>query len=99
MVNENFEDVEPGQEGELIIRSPLVTQGYYDNPEATKNAFYGDWLLTGDIAVLRNGKFYVVDRKKVGKISKFLRVREVLADRHDRRSYSSTKVFKSHQPR
>lgn len=65
MVNDNFEDVEPGQEGELIVRSPLVTQGYYDNPEATKNSFNGDWFLTGDIAVLRDGKFYIVDRKKV----------------------------------
>lgn len=64
MVNDNFEDVEPGQEGELIVRSPLVTQGYYDNPEATKNSFHEDWFLTGDIAVMRDGKFYIVDRKK-----------------------------------
>lgn len=65
MVNDDFQDVEPGQEGELIVRSPLVTQGYYDNPEATKSSFHGEWFLTGDIAVLRDGKFYIVDRKKV----------------------------------
>ncbi|KAL6246832.1 hypothetical protein RBB50_006139 [Rhinocladiella similis] len=64
MVDENFNDVEPGQEGELLVRSPLVTQGYFNNPEATKAAFHDGWFCTGDIAVLRNGKFYIVDRKK-----------------------------------
>ena len=65
VVDEDFKDVEPGQEGELLIRSPLVTNGYYDNAEATKAAFHGDWFCSGDIGVLRDGKFYVVDRKKV----------------------------------
>lgn len=65
MVDEDFNDVEPGQEGELLVRSPLVTQGYFNNPEATKAAFHDGWFCTGDIAVLRNGKFYIVDRKKV----------------------------------
>jgi long-subunit acyl-CoA synthetase (AMP-forming) len=65
MVDDDFKDVEPGQEGELIVRSPLVTRGYYENAEATKNSFHGDWFLTGDIAVMRDGKFYIVDRKKV----------------------------------
>ncbi|KAI5357708.1 Putative AMP-dependent synthetase/ligase, AMP-binding, AMP-binding enzyme domain, ANL [Septoria linicola] len=64
MVDEDFRDVEPGQEGEILIRSPLVTNGYYDNPEATKAAFHGDWFCSGDIGILRDGKFYVVDRKK-----------------------------------
>lgn len=64
IVDDDFQDVEPGQEGELLIRSPLVTNGYYDNPEATKAAFHGDWFCSGDIGVLRSGKFYVVDRKK-----------------------------------
>ncbi|KIW67053.1 hypothetical protein PV04_06330 [Phialophora macrospora] len=64
MVDDNFNDVEPGQEGELLVRSPLVTQGYFNNPRATKEAFHDGWFCTGDIGVLRNGKFYIVDRKK-----------------------------------
>ena len=31
MVDEEFRDVEPGQEGEFLVRSPLVTRGYFDN--------------------------------------------------------------------
>lgn len=65
MVDDDFNDVEPGHEGELLVRSPLVTQGYFNNPQATKDAFHGDWFCTGDIGILRNGKFYIVDRKKV----------------------------------
>ncbi|OAL26604.1 hypothetical protein AYO20_10028 [Fonsecaea nubica] len=64
MVDENYNDVEPGQEGEMLVRSPLVTQGYFNNPQATKESFHGDWFCTGDIGILRNGKFYIVDRKK-----------------------------------
>lgn len=64
-VDENFNDVEPEQEGEMLIRSPLVTNGYYNNPEATKDAFHDGWFCSGDIGVMRDGKFYIVDRKKV----------------------------------
>ena len=70
-VDDNFQDVQPGQPGEMLVRSPLVTNGYFNNPEATASAFVtlpddpnGPWFCTGDIGVYRNGKFYVVDRKK-----------------------------------
>lgn len=80
MVDENYNDVEPGQEGELLVRSVLVMNGYWRNPEATKAAFWEDpnneedrkkgrWFCTGDIGILKDGKFYVVDRKKVSLIS------------------------------
>lgn len=65
LVDENYRDVEPGQEGELLLRGPVVTKGYYDNPDATQAAFHEGWFCTGDIGVMRNDKFYVVDRKKV----------------------------------
>ena len=64
MVDDDYNDVEPGQPGEMILRSPLVTKGYYNNPQATKEAFHDGWFLTGDIGVMRDGKFYIVDRKK-----------------------------------
>lgn len=65
LVDEEFKDVQEGQEGELLVRSPLVTQGYFDNEKATRESFHGEWFCTGDIGVVRNGKLYVVDRKKV----------------------------------
>lgn len=65
MVDEDFKDVKEGEEGELIIRSPLVTNGYFHNEEATKATFRDGWFCTGDIAVRRDGRFFVVDRKKV----------------------------------
>jgi acyl-CoA synthetase (AMP-forming)/AMP-acid ligase II len=64
IVDDDFKDVEPGQPGEIIVRGPFVTNGYYDNEEATKATFRDGWFCTGDIGVERKGKFYVVDRKK-----------------------------------
>lgn len=66
VTDERMKDVDAGQPGEVIVRGPLVTQGYYDNPTATQETFHDDWFCTGDIAVDRGGKFYIVDRKKVG---------------------------------
>ncbi|KAK8022955.1 hypothetical protein PG991_006836 [Apiospora marii] len=66
LVDDDFRDIEPGREGELVIRGPVVTRGYYGNPAATRDAFRDGWFCSGDIGVMRDGKFYVVDRKKVG---------------------------------
>jgi long-subunit acyl-CoA synthetase (AMP-forming) len=67
VVNDDYEDVDDPetQEGELLVRSPLVTRGYFRNEEATREAFRDGWFCSGDVGVLRGGKFYVVDRKKV----------------------------------
>lgn len=36
-----------GEEGLLLVRGPGVFQGYWGNPEATAEAFHGDYLITG----------------------------------------------------
>ncbi|KAF2431871.1 4-coumarate-CoA ligase [Tothia fuscella] len=64
IVDENDVDVEPGTPGELIVRGPIVTQGYFRNEKATKGAFRKGWFATGDVAIDRGGKFYIVDRIK-----------------------------------
>ncbi len=57
--------LEPGEVGELIIRSPNVMHGYLDMPTETKNTLRDGWLYTGDIAKMdEDGYFYIVDRKK-----------------------------------
>ncbi|MFD6442370.1 long-chain fatty acid--CoA ligase, partial [Peribacillus sp. NPDC060186] len=54
-----------GQAGELIIKGPQVTKGYWNNPKETATALRDGWLYTGDIATMdEEGYFYIVGRKK-----------------------------------
>jgi fatty-acyl-CoA synthase len=51
--------------GEIIARSDGVMAGYWQEPEATAEAFRGGWFRTGDMAVIEeNGCIRIVDRKK-----------------------------------
>jgi long-chain acyl-CoA synthetase len=55
----------PGEVGEIRIRGPNVTKGYWNKPKETAEAFVGDRFLTGDIGYMDgDGYFYLVDRKK-----------------------------------
>jgi fatty-acyl-CoA synthase len=54
-----------GENGEICLRGPKVTRGYWKDPEKTKAAFFGDWFRTGDIGYLDDDGFlYLTDRKK-----------------------------------
>ena len=54
-----------GETGEIRIRGPNVTKGYWNREKETAEAFVGDRFLTGDIGYMdADGYFYLVDRKK-----------------------------------
>ena len=64
-LDHGIEEVKPGEPGEIILKGPTVMQGYWNNPEETRNQLHDGWLYTGDIAQTdEDGYLYIVDRKK-----------------------------------
>jgi amino acid adenylation domain-containing protein len=69
VVDEHGQDVEPGQEGELIAAGPGVMQGYWNLPERTANAYLVDsagerWYKTGDVVVQdEDGNYLYLSRR------------------------------------
>jgi len=65
VVDDDMNDVEVGQVGEIVYRAPTLMAGYWNNPEATAEAFAGGWFHSGDLVRLdEEGYVWVVDRKK-----------------------------------
>jgi len=65
IVNEQGNDLPPGEIGEIIGRGPLLMPGYYKRPDLTAQAVVDGWLHTGDLGYAdENGFLYLVDRKK-----------------------------------
>ena len=65
LMDDEDKPVAAGQAGELWLRGPMVTPGYWQNKEATEAAKAGDWFKTGDMVRQdEEGFLYVVDRKK-----------------------------------
>jgi len=66
VVDGKGDDVATGQAGELLIRGPGVTPGYWHHETATREAILpGGWLRSGDIVRCDDeGDFYIVDRAK-----------------------------------
>ena len=65
----DFKELPAGEVGEILTRGPQVFKGYWNNPEATRNAFVEldgkQWFRTGDLAYVdEDGYFFMVDRLK-----------------------------------
>lgn len=66
LLDDDGKEVADGQPGELHVRGPNICIGYWRNPHATKESISPDgWLKSGDVAIVKNGWFWIVDRKKV----------------------------------
>ena len=69
LFDDNGHVVPDGEVGEICVK-PLAPHvlfnGYFDNPQATADAYRGDWFLTGDMARKdpATGTYFFVDRKK-----------------------------------
>ncbi len=65
IVDAEGRDLPPGERGELLIKGPGVTPGYWQMPEYTARAIVDGWLHSGDVAMRdADGFYYIVDRVK-----------------------------------
>lgn len=65
LLDERNEPVAAGAVGEICVRAPHATPGYWKRPDATAELWQGGWLHTGDMARQdADGYFHIVDRKK-----------------------------------
>jgi acyl-CoA synthetase (AMP-forming)/AMP-acid ligase II len=65
LVDESGRDVKAGEVGELVVKTPSIMQGYWDDAEATKKSIEDGWFRTGDL--MKKGKYglhYFVAREK-----------------------------------
>jgi acyl-CoA synthetase (AMP-forming)/AMP-acid ligase II len=65
IVDMDGNDVQQGEIGEVLIRSPATMKGYWRNPAASEEALAGGWMHTQDLGYLDEDQFlFIVDRKK-----------------------------------
>lgn len=65
LVDDDGNEVPMGEAGELCAKGPQIMQGYWQRKEETDKTMLGDYLKTGDVAVMeKDGSYKIVDRKK-----------------------------------
>ncbi len=63
--DDDGKELAPLAVGEICVRGPKVTKGYWNNPEKNAASFFGEWLRTGDVGYLdEDGFLFLTDRKK-----------------------------------
>jgi long-chain acyl-CoA synthetase len=64
-LSDSSKEVPQGERGELCVKGPQVMKGYWNRPNETANQFIGEYVRTGDVAVMDpRGHFEIVDRIK-----------------------------------
>ncbi|MCF8061016.1 MAG: AMP-binding protein [Deltaproteobacteria bacterium] len=62
---ETYRDAAPGETGEILLKGPGITPGYWEKPGETAEAFHEGWFRTGDLGrVDEEGYYYLTDRIK-----------------------------------
>jgi acyl-CoA synthetase (AMP-forming)/AMP-acid ligase II len=65
ILNENGEELPPGEVGEICGRGPILMTEYYKRPDLTERAIVDGWLHSGDLGYVdEDGFLYLVDRQK-----------------------------------
>ncbi|MFK4604570.1 fatty-acyl-CoA synthase [Bradyrhizobium diazoefficiens] len=64
--DEDGRTLPPNVNGEICLRGPKITRGYWKDPEKTAAAFFGDWFRSGDVGYLDDEGFSVSDRSQEG---------------------------------
>jgi len=65
VVNDDGENIKPGETGEVVARGDNIMMGYYADNEGTKNTIKNGWLYTGDLGTVdSDGFIYLTARKK-----------------------------------
>lgn len=86
IVNAEGNEAQPGEIGEILVKSPSLMKGYFKNPEATNETIQNGWLHTGDNGYYNDeGFIWFVDRnndmiKRAGENISSIEVENVLSD-------------------
>ena len=65
LLDDNFQEVQDGESGQILIKGPSVFKEYWNEPKITRESFVDGWFKTGDMAELHNGYYKIIGRASV----------------------------------
>jgi fatty-acyl-CoA synthase len=64
IVDDSFRELPERHVGSILVSGPSVMRGYFEDPEATREALHDGWLRTGDVGYMADGQLFVCGRTK-----------------------------------
>ncbi len=64
IVDESGRELREGEVGEILVKGPMVSKGYFRQPEETEKGFKDGFWVSGDLGFVKGGELYIVGRKK-----------------------------------